>query len=223
MEEQQTPSVEQETSGDATLDQVYEQYKVEDVAQQFAPQRAQAPQPAPQQPPAMPTIPDPVLDPQGFRQSYASETAVLRQSVQALQSQLSQIGQREAKAREEADIKAAISTVQDAGFQADPDFVEIALGQKARQDSKFLAIYQNRHRNPQAWKAALGAVANEFKGKYQFRADAQLAENVRAAKTSSSTSQSTQRADVTGDDARFHGKTGRDFDAEWSRYVNAGY
>ena len=60
--------------------------------------------------------------------------------------------------------------------------MEIALGLKARRDPKFMSIYQNRHKNPAAWNAALGAVAGEIKSKVQFRQDSQLTENVIAAK-----------------------------------------
>lgn len=214
-----------ETSAEPTLDDVYKEHKIEDVAQSFQQQRsAPIQQPAPPAAPAVatPQIPDPVLDPNGFKQTYAQESTVLRQAVTQMYGQLSALQQREAKAAEERDIKQAVQTVREKGFEADDDLIEIALGHKARQDARFLAIYQQRHQNPKAWNAALGAVANEFKARYAFKTDPQLTENTRAARSSSQTTQTTRAPAGNSIDSLFSGKTGRDFERLWEQVRDQG-
>lgn len=219
MEQEQATSTEQTPSAEPTLDQVYQEYKVDDVVQQF---QAPVSQPVQQQPvqQAQPSVPDPVLDPNGFKSYIARMEATPNLSRVALQ-EVTNLKQMLARSQEEADIKTAVSKVKEKLGDVDDDFIEIALGQKARKDQKFAALYANRHRNPQAWNAALNAVGNELKGKFSFRADSQLTENVRAAK------QSTQSSLTKGDDGsgspdekRFSGKSGRDFDREWANYIN---
>lgn len=208
------------------LEQVYQEFNVDQAAQEFRPQPTAQPQQSYQQP-AQPTAftpPDPLLNQDGYRQwvtAQHQETTTLKQSLSQLQQQFGALVGQQIKAREEADIKAAVSAIKGAGFKADDEFIEVALGVKARQDPRLMQLYQNRHQKPEAWKRALGAVANEFKGKFAFREDPQLAENLRAAKQSVQTSASAPRQPA-GDDARFAGKSGRDFDAEWSRYVSGG-
>lgn len=183
------PSTEQ--ASEQTLQDVYKQYNVEDAAAEFQPQRQEpVQQQQPQQPPAQigSEIPDPVLDQAGFKNWLAAQNSTVKQTLAGLTQFQQQMAASELRRQEEADIKSAVQTVKEKIGDIDDDFVEIALGQKARKDSKFLSIYQNRNKNPGAWKAALGAVAAEFKGKYQFRQDSQLTENVRAAKQSTQTS-----------------------------------
>lgn len=217
MEEQQATSQEQTPSTEPTLEQVYQEFKVDDVVQQFQPQQPMPQQPVPQ---AQPAIPDPVLDPNGFKAHIARMEAAPNLSRMALQ-EVASLKQMLARSQEEADIKSAVSKVKEKLGDADDDFIEIALGQKARKDQKFAALYANRHKNPQAWNAALTAVGNELKGKFSFRADSQLTENVRAAKQSTQSSLTAKDdGSASPDEKRFEGKSGRDFDQEWSRYVN---
>lgn len=220
MEEvEQQVSNEQPASNEPTLDDVYKQYSVEEEAQQFQPQRRQE-VPQPQFQPQH--VPDPILQADEFRRMYGQETTALRQSLHEHANLLSEIQQERVRAKEEADIKKAVDYVNES-LKQDPDFVEIALGQKARKDAKFLSIYNNRDRNPKAWDAALKAVRNEFAQKYSVRTDPQLAENQRALRTAQQTSATTSRDEHSGDEARFSGKSGRDFQAEWDRYVSGGY
>lgn len=188
-EQEQGASTEQSTSTETeqTLEQVYKQYNVEDAARDFNPQRQETQKTV--ETTALGTeIPDPVLDGAAFKSYLAKQDTTVKQTLAGLTQFQQQLFVQEQKRREEADIKSAVQTVKEKIGDIDDDFVEIALGQKARKDSKFLSIYQNREKNPGAWKAALGAVASEFKGKFQFRQDSQLTENVRAAKQSTQTS-----------------------------------
>lgn len=221
MEQEQTASPEQQSSNEQTLEQVYQEFKVDDVAQQFQPQiQQQAPQQQPQY--AAPVVPDPVLDPNGFKAHIGRLEAAPNLSRMALH-EIAQLKQSISRQQEEADIKTAVAKVKEKlGGDVDDDFVEVALGQKARKDSKFASLYANRGRNPQAWNAALAAVGNELKGKYQFRADSQLTENIRAAKQSTQSSLTTKEESGNSLDKRFEGKSGRDFDQEWARLIHGG-
>lgn len=201
-QESQSPSVEQVTSTEPTLDEVYSQFNVEAESSSFNPQvqhQQPAAQPAAQPQPSPGTeIPDPVLDQNGFKAYLARQGSEYKTALSQLTQAHQRIAVQEIKRREEADIKAAVSHVREkVGEDFDDDFIEVALGQKARKDPKFLAIYQQREKKPDAWKAALSAVGNEMKSKFTFRTDPQLAENVRAAKQSTqSTLTTSERADA---------------------------
>ena len=230
-EQTQSTSTEQGTSTEAapeqTLEQVYKQFNVEETAQQFQPQPQSAPQQpsqpaAPQQPMAT-EVPDPILDPQGFKSWSATQAKSTQEALSRLHQTQQQIYVAEMQRREEADIRSAVQKVQEKVGDIDPDFVEIALGQKARKDPKFMSIYQNRHKNPAAWNAALGAVASEFKGKYQFRQDPQLTENLRAAKQSTQGSLTTRDTGSANpiEERLGSAKTQAEFDRMWREMQGA--
>lgn len=216
----QEPSV---SPSEPTLEDVYQTYKVEDAASQF-----QA-QPVQQQPQAQPiqqdsTIPDPVLDSQGFKNWQAQQTGQLRQAVLQAQGQSEAVARYLAQQKEEADIQKAISTVKSKVPDLDDDAIEISLGIKARKDQRFMQIYKNRDKNPQAWNAALAAVGNELKSKFQMRTDPQLTENVRAAKASTQTSLTTNQSESSNPLERVlnDAKDGRDWEARWNKIVHGG-
>jgi hypothetical protein len=217
MEEQQTVSDEQQSS-DKTLDQVYKEFNVEETASSFNP--APQAQPAVTQQPTGAEIPDPILDQNGFKSYIAKQNSEYSQALSQLTAAQRQIVAGEMRRREEADIKSAVAQVREkVGSDMDDDFIEIALGQKARKDPRFLSIFQNREKNPAAWRAALGAVGNEMKSKFQFKADPQLTENVRAAKQSTQSSLTSNRSDNTNPiEQRFEGATTQaEFDRLWSQ------
>lgn len=163
---------------------------LEDVYKQFNVQPQQPPQPpqpqAKTEAPAVPPIPDPTLDPKGH-EAWARER--LQRELQMtgalhnLNSQLQTFRAAQQQAREEADIAQAVKVVREK-VDADPDFIEIAIAQKARRDPKFMALWQGRQQNPQAWEAGLKAVAGELAGKLSMKQDPQITENLRAAKQS---------------------------------------
>lgn len=229
-EESQASSTEQTTSTEEqtqTLDDVYKHYNVEEQSQGFNPQRqtqqATQNQPAQQQQPQVPAIPDPVLDPQGYKQWHGQQNSLVHNALSQIVGELKSFKDERTKSREEADIKGAVAQFRKVvGDEVDEEMAEVALGARARKDPKFMTVYNNRNANPQAWSAAVSAYANEFKGKLQFKIDPQLTENVRAAKQSVQGSQTNKPAGPSGDDARFAGKTGAAFTQEWSRYVGGG-
>lgn len=222
MEEQQSSQEQTASTEVQSLDQVYEKFNVEAEAQSFQPAKETVQPVAPVQ--QNPTVPDPVLDPAGYKQWASSQHEFTQKALSSLTQKISQYERSQVVAREEADIKQAVSKFKAVAGDVDDDVAEVALGHKARKDPKFLSVYQNRGKNPAAWNAAVSAYANEFKGKYSFKSDPQLAENQRAAKLSTQGSQAKQKDETpSGDEGRFHGKRGKDFEAEWSRYVNSSY
>ena len=176
------------------LEHVYQQFGIEEQAASFNPQ---SPQPAqqPQAPaaPSVPKVPDP-FDPNfaNYQAQIANGVSSLHQQLQQTQHKLTQMEQHMARRQTEADIKAAVGVItQKAGIEA--DIAEVALEAKARQDPRFLAIWNNRSKNPKAFEAALTAVAGEFQQKFTVRQDPQLVENQRAVKASQQQMATTQK------------------------------
>lgn len=176
----QAPSTEAAT--EPSLDQVFETYNVDTPATpQQAPQQSQ-PQPKAE----LPSIPDPALDPEGFKRyeaSRAAESQVLRQSLEGVIGKLSQMERAELARKEEADIRSAVAFLKEGVPDADEEMLEVYLGFKARKEPRLLQVWQNRDKNPKALNAALKAVRNEAASKFALKTDPQLAENQRAMKT----------------------------------------
>jgi hypothetical protein len=215
-----TPETSTTTQQPESLDSVYQKYNVEAEAQTFNPQRERAPAEATPVK-VEPSVPDPVLDQEGFKKWASGQNQFLQTSLQSLQGELTHMRVERMKAKEEADIKSAVSAFKSVtGEDVDDDIAEVALGQKARKDPKFLAVYQNRGKNPAAWNAAVRAYANEFKGKTSFKIDPQIAENQRAAKQSIQGSQSRHEAEPSGIEAELKNKTGKAFERSWRNYVD---
>ena len=199
-EQAETPSTEAET----TLDDVYKAYNVEETAQEFSAKPQHQPQQVQQ--PAQPVqegnipIPDPTLDPAGYKQwetqRYRDQQA-LRQALQGIAGELNKERAARAQAQEEADIKRAVEQVnQHLGeSKLDPDVVEISLGAEARRDPRFLSLWNNRQKNPKAFEAGVKAFAGKLAKKWSMRTDPQLAENQRALKDATSTKATTAPAD----------------------------
>lgn len=227
--ETQGTSDTQQGSETQTLDQVYAKFNVEAEASNFQPQR-QEQQVQTQQPQKQEVaVPDPVLDPQGYKTWQGNQSQLVQQSLSQIQGQLSQFQRERLVQKEEADIKSAVQQFRSVtGEEVDEDMAEVALGLKARKDPKFLSVYRNRWKNPTAWKAAVSALANEFKSKSSFKIDPQIAENQRAAKLSIQGSQAKTSKDLpTGDERRFldnNGQplTGTAYQRAWRNYIDGG-
>ena len=236
MAEEQTQSTtpesseaQQQTQQTQTLDDVYKQFNVDEAASSFQPRREpQQPQVQPaqggiQSQPSQP-MPDPVTDLDGYQRWLASQNASVQNSLYAVTTELQALRAERVKSKEETDIKNAVSRFrQTAGEDVDEDMAEVALGLRAKKDPKFLSVYVNRDKNPNAWNAAIVAFANEFKSKHQFKVDPAIAEAQRAAKASIGSQATEKDGEPTGDDKRFANKSGREFDAEWQRYIHQGY
>lgn len=171
-----------------SLEDIYKQYNVSAETQPPA-QTAQTQQ---TQQPAQPheeAVPDPALDPKGFERWARSRESREKQTREALLQVAGAVRQfQDAQTRqaEEADIRKAVDVVREK-VDADPDFVEISIAHKARKDPKFMALWNGRHKNPQAWDAALKVVANELGSKFSMKSDPRITADLRAARQSQST------------------------------------
>ncbi len=224
-EEQQSVSSEQPTSDSQTLDQVYQKFNVEETARSFSPQQHQEPaaQPAQTAQPMGTEIPDPIMDAAGFKAYLAKQSTEHSRALAQLTQTQQQLAVGEIRRKNEADVKSAVSQIREKlGADVDDEFIEVQLDYKSRKDPRFMSLFQNRDKNPAAWRAALNAVGNELKSKNQFRSDPQIAENVRAAKQST---QSSLTSRSSGDDSNpiekrlTAAKTPAEFDQEWRRMM----
>jgi hypothetical protein len=182
------------------LEDVYKRFNVEAEASNFQARPAQresqpeAPHRVEQQEEI--NIPDPTLQPNEYK-AYelrkAKEQQFSKQALQQLDGKLNGILRATVKAQEEADIRGAVSEINEhlGSNKLDPDEVEIRLGTKARKDPRFMSLWQNRNKNPAALKAALKAIAGEIGKKTEYRVDPQIAENQRALKEATSTKATT--------------------------------
>ena len=195
--EQQTAPEVASTQPAEDLESVYKRFNVEAEANSFQARPVQREQ---QQAPRVEqeevSIPDPTLQPDQYKAyelKKARELSSSKQALQQLDGKLNGILRATVKAQEEADIRGAVSDINDhlGDRKLDPDEVEIRLGTKARKDPRFMSIWQNRNQNPAALKAALKAIASEIGKKTEYRLDPQIAENQRALKEATSTKATT--------------------------------
>jgi hypothetical protein len=203
------------------LEDVFNEFKVE---HQPVEQVQHVPQAQPQAPRAPEIhIPDPALDPEGFRRyeaTRAAESQVLRQAVLQIHGQLSNQQQAAVKAKEEADIKVAVSALKEAAPGVKDRVLESYLGAAAREEPRLLQLWNNRDKNPQGWQAALKVLKNQVASEFQVKTDGQLVENVRAMKAAQSTMGTAQpqpsREETMGQ------LQGSAFDREWERVKSGG-
>lgn len=137
--------------------------------------------------------------------------SALGQTINQLNSKLSQIEQETRQKQVEADIGKAVEKV-NSKVKADPMLVELALEKKAREDARFMKIWDNRYKNPKAWDAALEAVTSELQGKLSVRNDPQLTENQRALKASQ---RNMATSNLQKDDS-WDNLSDEDFDRKWA-------
>jgi hypothetical protein len=210
-----------EVATEQTLDDVFQSYKVEDRPIE---QSQNVPQPqAPQQARPEVHIPDPALDPEGFRRyeaSRAAESQVLRQAVLQIHGQLNQQQQAAVRAKEEADIQKAVGTLKESAPGVDEVVLESFLGAAARKEPRLLQLWNNRDKNPKGWESAMKVIAKDVAKKFEVRTDGQLVENQRAMKVAQQAMGTAQpqpsREETMGQ------LQGSAFDREWDRIKNGG-
>lgn len=193
--EEQDPSVEPAEGNEqpaspepATLDQVYEEFKIEDAAQKFKAEEFKPVQPA--------------IAGEGHDVFRALNDVT--QAVNKLQTERYQSSVK-------SDIASAVSAVEkETGLN--PRLIETHLDLLARDDSRFKQVWENRHSNPKAFNAALKAAASEMAQTYQVRADTDLLANqkaMRAYQSGSATKQSST-------DGKWDNLNSRQFEQMWN-------
>ena len=207
----------QEQVKEQTLDDVYTQFNVQEAAQEFTAKPVQQ-EPAKRE---APVVPDPALDVDGFRK-WAGNIAVqdeqVRQSLYSINERLERAEQERIRGQEEADLKAAVGKVKEK-VDLEDDFLEVALAHRAKRDPKFMNLWVNRSKKPEAWNAALEVVANDIGKKFAARQDPQLAENQRAMKVSRDQMATTQKTDA---NEKWSKLDQGEFNHEWNKLVSGG-
>ncbi len=200
-----------------TLDDVYKEYGVEGVAKQFQAATAQQAPSAEE-----PDVPDPVVDPDGykrFQSRQVGEQKKLQESLNQYGSVVTNMVMQEQRRQLEADVNKAVDYVKSKiEGDVDRDMLEVALDLEARRDPRFLQVFADRGKNPQAWNKALDAFSRKASGKFAVRSDSQLAENQRAVKASQQ-AQATTKAQSVNDE--WSDLSPADFDNKWRQMVNS--
>jgi hypothetical protein len=196
------------------LEDVYKQFNVEGVAKSFN----VAPQPEPAQPAYVPPVPDPALDVDGFQKwagQIQTSDAEMKQTLRSVSEQLSQFTNAQQTREIEADIKSAISKLQEK-VDVDPELLESVLDARARRDEKFRAVWENRKDKPDVLDAALNALGSEISKKFSVRTDPQLAENTRAMKASRDQMSTTRKSKP---NEEWEGLSEADYQRKWDQLV----
>jgi len=212
------------TTEDTTesLDEIASSFNVEDQASQFQAQPQQpAPAPEPQfnQYQNQSGIPDPISNPDGYdfyMQQQAQQSSQIQQTLNQLAEKVQGYEQQATQQKVDADVEKAVSVI-NSKLNVDPQMAEVAMEVEYRNNPAFKKIWDNRDKNPAAYNKALGVIADKWSSKFANKADPQLAENVRAAKTSQ---QTMANAPATDKDDEWSNLSPGEFALKWSQTKN---
>lgn len=215
-EQEQVQQNEQTAAPEPTLEDVYKEYNVEGVAQQF---QAATAKEAPR--PEITDAPDPVTDPDGYRRFQLDQvhrTHDIQQSLQQYGSTVQALVADQQRRQIEADVKNAVDYLKPKfGDAVDADLLETALDNEARRDPRFLKLWESRGTNPTAWKKALDGFSGKYASKFAVRSDPQLMENQRAIRASQEVHTSNRQA-PTNDE--WGNLSPAEFESKWRSLVN---
>lgn len=195
-----------------TLDDIASGFNVEEQVSQF---QAQPKQPTPVQS-ETPGIPDPISNPEGYdlyMQQQAIQTRTINDTLSTLVEKVQGYEQSVNQQKVDADVEKAVSVINEK-LKVDPKMAEIAMEMEYRANPAFKKIWDNRNQNPEAFNKALGVIGDKWAGKFVNQADPQLAENVRAAKTSQQTMGSAPKEDP---DSKWSGLSDGEFAVQWAK------
>lgn len=186
-------TTETETQADPIAD-ILSKFKIEETAQQFESQPQQrVEQPATQEAPK-PNIPDP-YDTDNFRNYMAQQaqgTTALQNQLKSVLDNFGRMAAEQAQQKLESDIKAAVKEIDDVAGIGKPKLVEAYLDAKVREDSRLRTIWNNRNKNPEAYKEALKHVGKEMANEFSVRVDPKLVESQKARRAAQSQSPTTR-------------------------------
>jgi hypothetical protein len=200
-----------------TMDDVMRQFPVETAAESFTAQ----PKKEDINPPKM-DIPDPSYDPDGFKktmQEFQTNDWEVKQALNRVSEQLNGMEQRTQRQVEEEDISATVEKIQEEIpiLKGKDRVVKGYLGAVANEDPRIARVWENRKQNPAAWDKTLSVITKQISRDFDFVADPQLAENVRAAKASRD-QMATTRAD--SPDEKWSKASPGEFELMWDRLIN---
>lgn len=216
-----------DTQEEPTLEDVYRdagvstsqpqpQQEVQPAQTQVQPVQAQ-----PASTPQTPQVPDP-YDTEAFKAYIARQAqgqTQLQSAITALSGYLNQIQLREAKAALEADIKTAVEQVNEIVNHPRPKVIEAMIDAKAREDSRFRQLWDNRQKNPEAWSKALKAVGRQITEDFSVKTDPKLVDAQRARKLAQQQMATTAREEP---DASWDGLTQEQFNQKWENLMSGG-
>lgn len=210
-----TPSNEPAPAPAETLDDIYK--SIESTAKQFTQETAPVPQ-APANPVTPDSsVPDPVVDPDGYRRFFAelhTQTRAVTERQRQLENERAQQMQAEVQRREREDITRAVDYIRKK-VDLDSDLIEGALFAQALKDQRFADLFSRRYDHPDKWEKAVNVFAQNIGNKFAARVDPQLAENQRAIKAS----QGANLEPAQNDDPLISASAG-EFDAAWQKLVS---
>lgn len=199
---------------------------LDDLYSEFKPQETQTPQSAPQQPEVnsqndFSNVPDPVTNTEGFTQymgQHSQELAALRNDLMQTKSDLDAEKQELATKREEEAFNELSSEIaKQAGVETDDIAPHLLF--KFVKDENFQQIWQNRSKNPGAFKKVQSILANEMKGKVKIKTDPQLQENDRAMNEAINSASNNTRQPSSLED-KLEKSSDREFDTTWQRLLS---
>jgi len=177
-----------------TLEDIAKKYGVEEQMQNFTAQ----PQRETQQTQIhAPSVPDPVTDLEGwnrYQQTKAAAENVLIGTIRELSEKVTNMEKSSAQQALNADVDKAVSSV-GKDLDLDKDLIEFHLNKKYDSDPVFKRLWDSRATKPKALNEALSVIRGEVIKKYSIKADPQLAENFRAAKSSQKAMQQSRKED----------------------------
>jgi len=190
-----------------TLDELSQEFSVEEQVSNFQAQPEAEPQKTWQ--------PDPISDPDAFNQYSQQQSDSLNNlntTVQGLTEQVKGYESNLAQQKVDADVESAVTRVNEK-LGVDPKMAEIALEHQYRDDPAFKKIWDNRGQNPKAFNKALDVVADKLSGVFAVKQDHQLTQNQLAAKQSLKTMAKTSQTEANGE---WEGLSSADFDQKWN-------
>lgn len=213
------PTTTEQSAPEPTLDDVYKEAGA--LAQPEPTREPEAPrQPAVQsQPTPEPVIPDPY-----DTAAHKAYLAQLAQGQTALQQGLAQVAnflttqqRAEAKRAMEADVSKAVETMKEVAPDIKPKMLEALLDAKAREDTRFKALWDNRAKNPEAWTKAVKAYSREMASEFSIKVDPALQKAQQARKIAQG-AMATTAAETP--DSKWDGMKQEDFATSWDRMVS---
>jgi len=205
-----------EETAEVSMADVAKKYNVDKLSTEFV-----AKPNTPQSPPVqyVPPVPDPITQPEEFSKYNLQQQQYVTGTLRELGEQVQQISKRAQQVELDAEVNQAVAKV-NSKLNIDKSYTEILLEKRYRDDQVFKSIWDNRKLNPKALDEALEVITHEAKGIFQIKTDPQLQENIRAAKASTQTRQSTSAKDSI--DERMMNMNDAEFEREWTR-IKRGY
>jgi hypothetical protein len=202
-----------------TLESIAKELSVTEQAQQF---QSAVPQYQPQyQPVQQPAFraPDPITDPEGYNRFLLQQNQTLSDlgaTTKQIAERFQAIEQKEQEQRINHDVNNAVTQVNEK-LKVDPKLAEVALEFVYRTDPNFKKIWDNRERNPEAYKRALDVVTEKtLIPMFNVRQDPTIASNIKAAKTSQQSMATTRQTGVNDGVPTDHAE----FSRYWANLVN---